>query len=211
MTDLFRGRVLFHCHTNHTDGQPSVEDYVCYAAEHDIDRIVFLEHIRRTPSYDVPAFVDEARASGARHGMPVAVGFEAKVLPGGALDIADKHLALTDVIGIAEHGFPDDAALWDVSLRRAFETHGAHAAERPAVWVHPGLWLNKTRRQVALREAYVDLLGAAQRAGVLVEQNARYRLLAEDDLALVRPDALVRGADAHRLADIAAFFAGAAG
>lgn len=202
--DLFRGRVLFHCHTSHTDGQPTVEDYVRYAREHGVERVVFLEHIRRVPSYDVPAFADEVRASGARHGVPVAVGFEAKVLPGGALDIAEEHLALADLVGIAEHGFPDDAVLWRDSLARAFETHGAR--ERPAVWVHPGLWLKKTRRLAELRDDYAALLGAAQRAGVLVEQNLRYGLLAEDALPLVRPENLVRGADAHRLADVAAFF-----
>ncbi len=207
MLDLFLGRVLFHCHTSHTDGQPTVEEYVRYAREHEIERVVFLEHIRRAPSYDVPAFVDEVRASGERHGVSVAVGFEAKVLPGGDLDITDEHLALADVIGIAEHGFPDDAALWEASLRQAFEAHGGHA-ERVAVWVHPGLWLKKTRRLDVLRGAYADLLDAAQRAGVLIEQNARYRLLAENDLAFVRPQNLVRGADAHRLADVEALFAG---
>lgn len=205
MTDLFTGRVLFHCHTQYTDGQPTVDDYVRYAAEHGIERVVFLEHIRRAPSYDVPAFADEVRASGARHGVPVAVGFEAKVLPGGDLDIADEHLVLAEVIGIAEHGFPDDAALWEQSLRHAFEIHGGHA-ERPAVWVHPGLWLKKTRRLDALRDVYVDLIGAAQAAGVLVEQNARYGLLTDANRGLVRPESLVRGADAHRLADVAAFF-----
>ncbi|MEP0546260.1 MAG: PHP domain-containing protein [Rhodothermales bacterium] len=205
MTDLFAGRVLFHCHTSHTDGRPTVDDYVCYAAEHGIERVVFLEHIRRVPSYDVPAFADEVRASGERHGVPTNVGFEAKVLPGGELDIADEHLALADVTGIAEHGFPDDAALWEASLRQAFETYGGDAA-RPAVWVHPGLWLRKTRRLDALRGTYEALLGAAQDAGVFVEQNARYGLLTDDDRALVRPASLVRGADAHRLADVAAFF-----
>lgn len=208
ISDLFAGRVLFHCHTSHTDGQPTVEAYVRHARACGIERVIFLEHIRRAPSYDVPAFVDEVRESGARHGVPVAVGFEAKVLPGGDLDLADEHLDLADVIGIAEHGFPDDAELWRDSLQRAFETHGSRAAERPAVWVHPGLWLKKARRMAELRDDYVSLLDAAQQAGVLVERNRRYGLLAEEDLALVRPEFLVHGADAHRLADVDAFFAG---
>ena len=205
MNDLFAGRVLFHCHTSYTDGQPTVDEYVRYAAEHGIERVVFLEHIRRAPSYDVPAFANEVRVSGERHGVSTNVGFEAKVLPGGALDIADDHLALADVIGIAEHGFPDDAELWEASLRRAFETHGAKP-ERPAVWVHPGLWLKKTRRLDALRAVYENLIASAQEAGVFVEQNARYRLLTEHDRALVRPASFVRGADAHRLADVISFF-----
>ena len=204
--ELFRGRVLFHCHTNRTDGQPTVEEYVRYAAERGLDRVVFLEHIRRAPSYDVLAFADEVRRQGETYGVPVAVGFEAKVLPGGALDIDAAHLALADVIGIAEHGFPDDPSLWQASLRTAFEIHGARADERLAVWVHPGLWLKKTRRLESHRAAYLDLLDAAQASGVLVEQNARYRLLPDALIPRVRPDFLVRGADAHRLADVDAYF-----
>jgi len=205
MTDLFRGRVLFHCHTDLTDGQPTVEDYVRYAAEHGLDRVVFLEHIRRAPSYDVPAFAADVRAWGKRLEVPVTVGFEAKVLPGGTLDIDDAHLALTDVIGIAEHGFPDDADLWERSLRQAFAEHGG--SERVAVWVHPGLWLKKTRRLESHRAAYLDLLDTAQAAGVLVEQNARYGLIPDDLVERIRPDRFVRGIDAHRLDDVERFFA----
>jgi histidinol phosphatase-like PHP family hydrolase len=204
MTELFRGRVLFHCHTDLTDGQPTVEEYVRYAAEHALDRVVFLEHIRRAPSYDVPAFAQSVRAVGARYAMPVAVGFEAKVLPGGDLDIDDAHLALADVIGIAEHGFPDDAELWERSLRQAFAAHGG--ARRVAVWVHPGLWLKKTRRLESHRAAYLDLLDAAQSAGVLVEENARYGLLPDDLRSRIQPSYFVRGIDAHRIADVEAFF-----
>lgn len=205
MNDLFRGRVLFHCHTDLTDGQPTVEDYVRYAAEHALDRVIFLEHIRRAPSYDIEQFAADAQAWGERLNVPVTVGFEAKVLPGGDLDIDDAHLAFADVIGIAEHGFPDDADLWEASLRRAFVEHGGK--ERVAVWVHPGLWLKKTRRLESHRALYFDLLDAAQRAGVLIEQNARHGLIADDLVEHIRPDRFVRGIDAHRLADVERFFA----
>ena len=205
MTDLFAGRVLFHCHTHHTDGAPSVADYLAYAAEHGLDRVVFLEHIRRNPSYDVGAFVEEIRAESERLGVPAVVGFEAKVLPGGALDIASEHAALAGVVGIAEHGFPDDPALWRDSLAQAFATWGA--AEQTAIWVHPGLWLKKTRRLESHRADYEALIAEAQAAGVLVERNHRYRLLPDAALPLVRPERLVHGADAHRLGDVDAFLA----
>ncbi len=202
--ELFRGRVLFHCHTHHTDGEPSADDYVQWAAEHDLDRVVFLEHIRRAPSYDVAAFAEEVRAAGERHGVPVTLGFEAKVLPGGSLDIAEEHLVLAEVIGIAEHGFPDDLDLWEESLRTAFER--ASALSIPAVWVHPGLRLRKWHRLDAERSRYESLLEAAQDAGLLIEQNARYRLVSDAALPLVRPSFLVRGIDAHRLKDVERFF-----
>lgn len=204
MNALFAGRVLFHCHTHHTDGVPSVADYLRYAAEHGLDRVVFLEHIRREPSYDVAAFAEEVGAESERHGVPAAIGFEAKVRPGGALDITDEHAALAEVIGIAEHGFPDDPALWRESLAAAFATWGA--AEQAVVWVHPGLWLRKTRRLESHRSDYEFLMAEAQQHGVLVERNHRYRLLPVEALPLVRPEMLVHGADAHRLADVEAFF-----
>ena len=208
-TDLFAGRVLFHCHTHHTDGRPSVADYLRHAAEHGLDRVVFLEHIRRNPSYDVAAFVEEIRGESERHGVPAVVGFEAKALPGGGLDITSEHAALAEVIGIAEHGFPDDPALWRTSLDRAFATWGA--ARQTAVWVHPGLWLKKTRRLESHRADYEALIALAQAAGVLIERNHRYRLLPDDALALVRPERLVHGADAHRLDDVDDFFEDEAG
>ena len=116
---LFRGRVLFHCHTHYTDGQPSVADYLRWASERGVERVIFLEHIRREPSYDVAAFVEEIHAESERWGVPAVAGFEAKVLPGGALDIAAEHAALAEVIGIAEHGFPDDPGLWPAAYLRA--------------------------------------------------------------------------------------------
>ncbi len=208
LPDLFRGRVLFHCHTRHTDGQPTVGAYLQWAAAHRLDRVVFLEHIRREPSYDVVAFAGEVRAAGEEHGVAVTLGFEAKVLPGGELDLAGEHLALAEVIGIAEHGFPDDLDLWERSLRAAFDRAGGLPI--PAVWVHPGLHLRKGHRLGTERARYEALLGAAQDAGVLVEQNARYRLVPGDALPLVRPDRLVRGIDAHRIEDVERFFAGRA-
>lgn len=204
MTDLFSGRVLFHCHTRHTDGVPGVADYLRYAAEHGLERVVFLEHIRREPSYDVAAFAEEVRTESERIGVPAVVGFEAKVLPGGALDLAAEHAALAEVVGIAEHGFPDDPALWRDSLAAAFATWGS--MEQTAVWVHPGLWLKRTRRLASRRADYTFLLALAQRHGIFVERNHRYRLLPDDALPLVRPEMLVHGADAHRLVDADAFF-----
>lgn len=196
-------RVLFHCHTRHTDGEPTAEEYVRHALALGLEGVVFLEHIRRRPSYDVPAFVAEAREAGARLGLPVTVGFEARVLPGGGLDIEEAHLAMAEVLGVAEHAFPEDVPLWEASLRRAFERAGR--LDVPAVWVHPGLRLRRWGRLGAERARYEALLEAAQEAGLYVEQNQRYGLLPEAMVPRIRPGRLVQGADAHRLADVDAF------
>lgn len=200
-SDPFTGRYLFHLHTTYTDGQVPVRQYFEYAVRTGLERLIFLEHIRAQPSYDVLRFVAEVRQAEAEFGLPTWVGFEAKVLPGGGLDITAEHAALADVLGVAEHGFPPDFDLWRLSLRKALEQAAATHREKPVVWVHPGLWLKKQRRLQTHEHEYRALLGYAQELGLKVERNLRYGLVPEDLLGTVAPEHLVLGADAHRLAD----------
>ncbi|MDF2626482.1 MAG: hypothetical protein K0R39_313 [Symbiobacteriaceae bacterium] len=194
----FTGRYLFHVHTPYTDGQVPVRAYFDLAVRAGLDRLIFLEHIRAAPRYDVTQFVAEVRGCAAACGVEALVGFEAKVLPGGALDISEEHLALAEVLGIAEHGFPADFDLWRASIRRALD---ASYGSRPVVWVHPGLWLKKHGLLEAREQEYLALLALAQGAGVKVEMNRRYGLVPGHLAGEVAPEALVRGADAHRLED----------
>ena len=115
---IFVGRYLFHVHTPYTDGEISVAGYFDHARRLGFDHIIFLEHIRREPKYDVAAFAEEVRRTSHERGIRATLGFEAKLLPAGRLDISDEHIAIAEVVGIAEHSFPDDFAL----LRTAFET-----------------------------------------------------------------------------------------
>ncbi|HYF80508.1 MAG TPA: PHP domain-containing protein [Symbiobacteriaceae bacterium] len=193
----FTGRYLFHLHTTYTDGHVPVQSYFNLAVSKGLDRLIFLEHIRAAPRYDVAQFIAEVRGCAAATGVEALVGFEAKVLPGGGLDISPDHLAAADVIGIAEHGFPADFDLWRTAVRQALDTCGR--GNKPAVWVHPGLWLKKHWLLAAQEQEYRALLRHAQDAGVLVEVNRRYGLLPAHLLGDVAPGALVRGADAHRM------------
>jgi histidinol phosphatase-like PHP family hydrolase len=199
--DPFAGRYLFHLHTTHTDGQVSVREYFTFAKDAGLERLIFLEHIRAEPRYDVQQFAAEVRACAAEFGVPALVGFEAKVLPGGALDIAAAHAVLADVLGVAEHGFPADYGLWHSSLREALKTTAAKHSDKPVVWVHPGLWLRRNGLLAAHEQDYVALVGYAQELGVKVEWNLRYGLLPPYLQGAVRPEHLVCGVDAHRLAD----------
>lgn len=203
-SDPFTGRYLFHLHTPVTDGQVAVREYCEVALRERLDRLIFLEHIRTAPTYDVDQFTAAVRSCAAAFGIPALVGFEAKVLPGGALDISPQHLAQADVLGIAEHGFAGDVAAWSDALHRAL---GADYGARPVVWVHPGLWLKRKGLLEAHEPAYLDLLRYAVAQGVRLEWNLRYRLLPPHLHAEAGPAGPVLGADAHRPGDIAAALA----
>ena len=103
----FRGRYLFHFHTQHTDGKLTGRDYFDWAQAHGVQSLLFLEHVRREASYDVPAFVEEVKELEQQFGIRAGVGFETKLLPDGTLDITPEHCALAEIVGIAEHGFPN--------------------------------------------------------------------------------------------------------
>lgn len=197
----FTGRYLFHLHTSYTDGKVSVRQYFEYAARKGLERLIFLEHIRAHPGYDVQQFAREVNECSAEFGVPSLVGFEAKVLPGGALDIAEEHVALAEVLGLAEHGFPSDYGLWYSSLRAALETCAANWRDKLLVWVHPGLWLKKNGLLQVHEQDYRKLVGLAQELGVKVEWNLRYGLLPKQLHEAVQPGCLVCGADAHGLED----------
>jgi histidinol phosphatase-like PHP family hydrolase len=141
--NIFNCKYLFHIHTVHTDGFLSVRDYFDFAGSVGIERVIFLEHIRRRPTYDTAEFARQVRECSAASGIPACVGFEAKLLADGRLDIAPEAIELADVIGIAEHGFPPDFTLLRDAFSRAVEDCRDLVYCKEIVWAHPGLWLKK--------------------------------------------------------------------
>ncbi|MFZ0880585.1 MAG: PHP domain-containing protein [Candidatus Acidiferrales bacterium] len=77
---------MFHFHTTYTDGALTIRDYFEFAARTNTESLVFLEHIRATPAYNVDAFVSGVRQIRDTTGMKAAIGFEARLLPGGTRD-----------------------------------------------------------------------------------------------------------------------------
>lgn len=206
-SEIFRGRYLFHFHTHATDGRPSIADYFDQACAHRLDRLIFLEHIRRCPTYDVLAYRQEVAACARTRGVSAFLGFEAKLLPDGELDIASEHAACADVLGLAEHGFPPDLGL----LRSAFVTATANYRERypdkELVWVHPGTWFKKHRCLDERQADYLEMVAAAEGLGLRIEHNFRHGLIPRGLIEAVAPPNLVFGADAHRLEDVHATLA----
>ena len=182
---LFSGRYLFHFHTERTDGKLALEDYLSFAAAHGIERLILLEHIRAHPTYDVSQLaLDIGRLSQAQQTQAL-LGFEVKLLPGGALDIAPEHLDLASVIGIAEHGFPADVPLLQASLPRALDRYRALAPDKTFVWVHPGTTFRKAGLRPEENDAYLSLLRWACQEGLMIERNLRYGLVPESTIKVL--------------------------
>jgi len=202
-TQLFGARTLFHLHTDWTDGDLTFEQYFDFAAAHRVDRLVFLEHIRRNPTYDPAEFERQVIAWRDRTGIPAFVGFEAKVLAGGALDISDDALSRAAVVGIAEHGKELDFDQFRDSFRRILATYPARHSSVRFVWVHPGLLLHRLGALERHRADHVELLHEAVGAGVRIERNLRYDLVSLERFAEASSMQPVLGADAHTHADLA--------
>jgi len=194
---------LFHLHTRRTDGALDVGDYFDFAAAHAVPRVIFLEHVRRKATYDVRAFAAEVRDASAKCGIPAVVGFEAKILSDGTLDIGDDALSVADVIGAAEHGSapPDVFATYRAMVASA----PSSVLPRQLVWVHPGLWLRRSGLIDDNWHKLEECLSLADHAGVYIEHNLRYDLYPG-----TRPFAFQHrctGADAHTSADLARWLA----
>lgn len=201
--DLFTGKYLFHFHTQLTDGTLEVRDYFSFARDQGYDRLIFLEHIRATPSYNVDALVDEIRGESIKSGIRALIGFETKLLPGGRLDINDHAAGLADVLGLAEHGFLGDLELLEDSLTRAFQNYREYVERQKLVWVHPGLWFKKNGALRTGYDRYLFLLRQAQDAGLWLERNMRYELLPRSLIGQVDSARISVGADVHTSADLA--------
>jgi putative hydrolase len=194
---IFRGNYMFHLHTTFTDGKLSVRDYFEYAASHAVDQLIFLEHIRREPSYDVDAFIDEVRENSRTFRIAGVIGFEAKLLPDGELDITKRHLSLIEVLGIAEHSFPDNLQMLQSAFKKAVDTYSLVRADLPVVWVHPGLWFKRRGLLPSLETEYASLAAYAAVRGLFLERNRRYGLAPEAILRQIQSDFVVDGLDAH--------------
>lgn len=199
----FSGRSLFHLHTDFTDGELSVKQYFEFASKQGIEQLIFLEHIRREPTYDVGQFVFKVKHYAEVYGIEGIVGFEAKLLPRGELDIRREHVELAKFIGIAEHGFPEDVKLLVEAFRSVLERYPGEYSLQQFVWVHPGLWFK--RRGKLNHPAYRHMVKLARGSPVWIERNLRYELPSWDIVGY-ESERVVVGIDSHSAKDLARYF-----
>lgn len=198
---LLKSRYIFHLHTNYTDGLNSVEEYCLWASRNGYSTIVFTEHVRKNLSYDFNCFLKDIQAAkGKFSNLDIWVGAEAKMLPGGRLDIPDEILPKIEIICFACHSFPKDVDLYKDSFKRLFlDTLWKNHIR---VWVHPGYFL----KRLGLIDDYLYLLdrliSSAIKEGVFIEYNLKYELPPMRIIKNIPQSTLLRGLDAHSVESI---------
>ena len=141
ISEQFRSTVsehsLAHVHTTFSDGLNSVEEYCRWACNNTVDTIVFTEHVRKELSFDFVDFRKEIEhVKQLFPALHIWTGVEAKLLPGGALDVPDEIVSEIQVLYFACHSFPRDTDLYIKSFVNLFKDE--RWKEHARVWAHPG-------------------------------------------------------------------------
>jgi DNA polymerase (family 10)/putative hydrolase len=162
-----------------------------------IPLLAFTEHVRRDLQYDFKQFLVEIEQARSRFNLLILSGCEAKVLPGGQLDIADWVLQEVDYPVFAFHSFPSDLQEYLRSLRVVLSYVYVNT------WAHPGLFITRRDLDLADRELK-GLLELMKYHEILLEVNRRYNLPPARwlDFAAEAGVEIVRGSDIHSIDEL---------
>lgn len=185
---------VFHLHTRYTDGRLDAVDYFRFAQDNSVKTIIFTEHVRKELKYSFEEFTREVKETQKDfHDIDVIIGAEAKVLPGGDLDICEEVLNNIELIAFACHGFPDDKELYEDSFNKLFSDSRWKSYAR--VFVHPGRflksrgWLNDNHNLLS------RLIDKAISEEVFVERNKPEKVPPEN--LLIPDEWKIIGFDIH--------------
>jgi putative hydrolase len=198
---VLKNRYIFHLHTVYTDGSSSVEDYCRWASNNKFDGVVFVEHTRRKLSYDFNSFLRDVEI--AKREFPhldIWVGSEAKIIPGGQLDIPDSILARIKLVCFACHSFPDDIELYHTSFKTLFKDK--RWKEYLRCWVHPGRFLKNRGFLDKNWNILEDLIEVAIKEEIFIENNLKDKLLPHRIIIKIPPSKLITGYDVHSVEEI---------
>jgi len=167
---LSRGQ--WHAHTHYTDAKNSVDEMCHKAIEVGVPLLAFTEHVRRKLDYDFEALLAEIELARSKYAgqLIILTGCEAKVLPGGTLDVEPELLARVDYPIFSFHAFPKDLELYLSSLAIAITNPYVNA------WGHPGLFFLKHPELTPDIARLEPIFASMQQHQVLLEINPRYQL-----------------------------------
>ena len=193
---IINGKYFFHFHTTFTDGKSKVKDYFDFANKHGIKTLIFTEHVRRKLSYEFDDLLEHIEKENILNpNIKAIVGVEAKILPGGRLDIPENILSKIQLIGFACHSFPNDIELYQDSFERLFSEKKWRKYIR--VWVHPGRFLKRIIIPKNRTGVLKELVKYAEKQDVFLEKNMRKPLDYFDVLSICDKDRIIVGHDAH--------------
>ncbi len=199
--NMLKNRYIFHLHTIYTDGSSSVEDYCRWALNNKLDGVVFVEHTRRKLSYDFSSFLRDIEIAKRKFPrLDIWIGVEAKIIPGGKLDIPDEILSRIKLICFACHSFPDDIELYRTSFKRLFTDK--RWKEYIRCWVHPGRFLKHRGFLDKYLNILEDLIEVAIDEEIFIENNLKDQLLPQRIIIKIPPSKLITGYDVHSVEEI---------
>jgi putative hydrolase len=189
----------WHAHTHHTDGKNSVDEMCRKAIELGVPLLAFTEHVRRKLDYDFDQLLGEIEAARRAYAgqLTILTGCEAKVLPGGGLDVDPALLARVDYPIFSFHAFPKDVDLYVSSVSAAITNPHVNA------WGHPGLFFLKHPELALDVDRLEPVFALMKQHSVILEINHRYRLPPEPWLQAYRKHGLplANGGDLHSVGD----------
>jgi putative hydrolase len=187
----------WHVHTSYTDGSGSVLEYCRIAEALAIPLIAFTEHVRRNLTYDFNSFISDIEDAREKFDLVILSGCEAKVLPGGDLDVEKEIIRQVDYPIFAFHSFPPDLTLFLSSLKQVLRNNYVNA------WAHPGHFLAKNH--ISLSEVdLVEVLRIMSKHDVLLEINSKYALPPQRWVELAAENGVktVKGSDIHSISEL---------
>lgn len=162
---------LWHVHTNYTDGRNTVDEICRYAIAQQYPLLCFTEHIRLNPTYDVCEFLNEVRRAQENYAdqLIIRLGFEAKLLIGGGLDIEQKYIEEVDYLFLAEHSYHGDYSDYIHDIQYCMSNNPI------SVWAHPFLLPYKKKWTVGESDLE-QLLSLCKERNIVIEFNTRYSM-----------------------------------
>ncbi len=196
--NIFTKPYLFHLHTTFADGKLTVENYFSWTRRSNYTNLIFLEHVKRYPSYSTQQYIDEIKRCRDQFEISSSIGFEARLLETGELDISDSDLKLADVVGMAIHGFSGNR----IELFRAFTEAIKKYSHKRLVWVHPGSWFKRNGTLLKEGVLYMNMIWYAVERGIYIERNLRWNLPPQKLVGMIPQKRLVIGIDSHTREDL---------
>ena len=120
--------VDYHMHTEFSDGDSDIEEYVEKASELGLEEIAITDHVWRSSDW-VDEYTEEIEEVNRRHDIKIHAGLEAKVIDRrGSVDVSDEDAEKIDfVMGVVHRYRPEADEPYDDSLK--LETEDAAQEE----------------------------------------------------------------------------------
>lgn len=190
----------WHIHTNFTDGKNTIREYCTKAKSLGIPLLAFTEHVRKKLEYDFDQFLEEIDNARNEFDLVILSGFEAKLLPGGDLDLDTHLLNKVDYPILAIHSFPKDMNLLISSLKTALKKNYV------CTWAHPYSYFLKNCVTLP-HDALLELFELMKINQISLEINEKYGGLPSEWVDLARRCGvfMLRGSDVHSIEDLKHF------